>query len=89
VTKVPATPTQTTGPAAARNRRQPICIPPSNKMTARATVTTRWTVVTDTRPRAGMTSEATAAASRKIAGGGPDTFADPVGQHRGHDRSPR
>jgi hypothetical protein len=58
-------------PAAARNRRQPICIPPSNKMTARATVTTRWTVVTDTRPRAGMTSEATAAASRKIAGGGP------------------
>ena len=47
VTNVPATPIQTTGPAAARNRRQPICIPPSNKMTARATVTTRWTVVTD------------------------------------------
>ena len=47
VTKVPATPTQTTGPAAVRNRRQPMCIPPSNKMTTSATDTTRWTVVTD------------------------------------------
>jgi hypothetical protein len=70
VTKVPATPTQTTGPAAWRNRRQPICIPPSNKITASATVTTRWTVVTDTWPKAGMRSEASAAATRKIAGAG-------------------
>jgi hypothetical protein len=70
VTKVPATPTQTTGPAAVRNRRQPMCIPPSNKMIASATDTTRWTVVTDSRPNVGITSEATAAASRKIAGAG-------------------
>jgi hypothetical protein len=70
VTKVPATPIQTTGAAAWRNRRQPICIPPSNKMTASAMVTTRWTVVTDTWPSVGTTSEATAAASRKIAGAG-------------------
>ena len=47
VTNVPATPIHTTGPAAAWNRRQPMCIPPSNKMTASATDTTRWTVVTD------------------------------------------
>jgi hypothetical protein len=67
---VPATPTQTTEPAAVRNRRQPMCIPPSNKMTARATDTTSWTVVTDNSPNAGTTSEATAAASRKIAGAG-------------------
>jgi hypothetical protein len=39
-------------------------------MTASATVTTRWTVVTDTWPRAGMRSEASAAASRMIAGAG-------------------
>jgi hypothetical protein len=39
-------------------------------MTARATVTTRWTVVTDTSPSVGTTSEATAAASRKMAGAG-------------------
>jgi len=47
VTNVPATPTQTTGRAALRKRRQPMCIPPSNKMTISATDTTRWTVVTD------------------------------------------
>jgi hypothetical protein len=70
VAKVPATPTQTTAPATGRNRRQPMCIPPSNKMTARATVTTRWTVVTDSCPSVGTRSEATAAASRKIAGAG-------------------
>jgi hypothetical protein len=63
-------PTQITGPAAMRNRRQPICIPPSNKMTARASATTRWTVVTDNSPSVGTRSEATAAASRKIAGAG-------------------
>jgi hypothetical protein len=45
-------------------------MPPSNRMTASATVTTRWTVVTDSWPSAGMMSEATAAASRKIAGAG-------------------
>jgi hypothetical protein len=69
VTKVPATPTQIE-PAAVRNRRQPICIPPSNKMTTRATDTTRWTVVTDSWPNVGITSEAAVAASRKIAGAG-------------------
>jgi hypothetical protein len=70
VTKVPATPTQTTAPAALRNRRQPMCIPPSNKMTTKATDTTRWTVVTDSWPKDGTRSEATAAARRKIAGAG-------------------
>jgi hypothetical protein len=45
-------------------------MPPSNSNTIRATVTTRWTVTTGTRPRAGTRSEATAAASRKIAGAG-------------------
>jgi len=44
--------------------------PPSNKMTASAMVTTRWTVVTDTCPSVGTTSEATAAASKKITGAG-------------------
>jgi hypothetical protein len=57
-------------PAASRNRRQPICIPPSNKMTASPMVTTRWTVVIDTSPSVGTTSEATAAATRKRAGAG-------------------
>jgi hypothetical protein len=35
-------------PGGWRNRRQPMCIPPSNRITASATVTTRWTLVTDT-----------------------------------------
>src|SRR5919108_2637656 len=70
VTKVPATPTQTTGPAAPRNRRQPMCIPPSNRITTSATDTTRWTVVTDSSPSAGTRSEANAAPTRKIAGAG-------------------
>jgi hypothetical protein len=39
-------------------------------MTASAIVTTRWTVVTDTSPSVGTTSEATAAATRKRAGAG-------------------
>ena len=47
-----------------------MCIPPSNRMTASATETIRWTVVTDNSPSAGTTSEATAAATRKIAGAG-------------------
>ena len=70
MTKVPATPTQTTGPAALRNRCQPMCILPSNKMTTRASDTTRWTVVTDSWPNTGIRSEAAAAASRRIAGAG-------------------
>ena len=70
VTKVPATPTQRTGPAALRNRRQPICIPPSNKMTASATDTTRRRWTTDSSPSAGATSKVTAAATRKNAGAG-------------------
>jgi hypothetical protein len=79
VTKVPATPTQTTRPAAVRNRRQPMCIPPSNKMTARATDTTRWTVVTDSCPRDG-TQVGSDGGSEQEDGRGrdPDPFADPV-----------
>ena len=44
VTKVPATPIHTLATAADRNRRQPMRMPPSNKMTASATVTTCSTV---------------------------------------------
>src|SRR5665811_1908571 len=43
VRKVPATPTMTMGAAAARNRRHPMCMPPSNRMHISATVTMRST----------------------------------------------
>src|SRR6185437_6735363 len=43
VRNVPATPVTVTGTAADRNRDQPICIPPSNKMHTSATVTSRST----------------------------------------------
>ena len=46
VTTVPATPSHTTAPAAARNRRHPMCMPPSNRMNTNATVTicsSTWT----------------------------------------------
>src|SRR5439155_26987520 len=67
---VPSSPTVTTGAKAARVRFQPMCIPPSNRMTISPTVTTRCTVITDTRPSAATRSDATAATSRKIAGAG-------------------
>ena len=70
VTKVPATPSQTTAPAADRNRRQPMCMPPSNRITTSATVTTRSTVWIGMCASAGTRSEATAAPIRKIAGAG-------------------
>ena len=63
-------PIHTTGAAAALNRRQPSCIPPSNSTTISATVTIRCTFVIDNRPTAGTRSEAIAAAMRKIAGAG-------------------
>jgi len=53
-----------------RNRRQPMCIPPSNSSMISITVTTRCTVTTGIRPNAGTTSDATAATIRKIAGAG-------------------
>lgn len=52
------------------NRRQPIRMPPSNKITARATVTTCSTVANDKLPKRGQMSEAAAAPIRKNAGAG-------------------
>ena len=47
-----------------------MCMPPSNSNRISITVTTRCTVSTGTCPSAGTRSEATAAATRKIAGAG-------------------
>src|SRR5258707_337403 len=57
-------------PGADGNRRQPMCMPPSNRIGISAIVTARCTVLTDTDDNAGTRSEATAAAIRKIAGAG-------------------
>ena len=73
VTSVPATPSQTTGPATARNRRRPMCMPPSSRITASATVTMRSTVVIDSSPSRGTRSDTTAAPIRKRAGAGTRT----------------
>src|SRR6185312_2565390 len=61
VRNVPATPVTVTGTAADRNRDQPICIPPSNKMHTSATVTSRSTTRCGGSCSAGMTLTATAA----------------------------
>jgi hypothetical protein len=47
-----------------------MCIPPPNRITANATVTSRCTVSVDSPSRLGTTSEATAAHTRKISGAG-------------------
>ena len=70
VAKVPTTPIQTTGPTTVPNRRRPMFMPPSNRITASATVTIRSTSVMGSRPSPGHRSEASAEASRKIAGAG-------------------
>jgi hypothetical protein len=48
VAKVPMIPSEMIGAAAALNLRHPMCIPPSNKMTASATVTTCSTALIGT-----------------------------------------
>src|SRR5579862_5656381 len=76
VTTVPAIPVQTMAPAAVRNRCRPMCRPPSNKMIASATVTTRSTVVAGSTVPAeesaadGHSWAAITAATRKNAGAG-------------------
>ena len=70
VRNVPATPTTTMGAAAPRNRRQPMCMPPSNKMHNNATVTMRSTMRSGGAPRSGRAAAATAAAARNRAGAG-------------------
>ncbi|HEX6522154.1 MAG TPA: hypothetical protein VF070_19430 [Streptosporangiaceae bacterium] len=70
VRNVPATPATVTGTATDRNRDQPIRMPPSNKMHASATVTTRSTACCGGACRAGTTLTATAAPTRTSAGDG-------------------
>ena len=56
--------------AFARNRLQPIPIPPLNRITMSATVTTRCTPVIEFGDSVGKRSLASAAATRKITGAG-------------------
>ncbi len=70
VRAVPTRPSQAMEPAEARNRRHPMCIPPSNRMKINATVTSRSSVSTGTVESCGQMSAATAAATRKMAGAG-------------------
>ncbi len=70
VTSVPAIPVQMMAAAAVRNLRRPMCMPPSNKMTASATVTTRSTVSTGSAVAEGHSCAAMTAATRKNAGAG-------------------
>ena len=68
VTSVPATPSHNTRPATGRKRDSPMCIPPSNRSTTRATVTIRWSTLMLRDPRSGNRSADTEAASRNSAG---------------------
>ena len=70
VRNVPASPTAAIGPAADRNRAQPICMPPSNKMHTSAMVTTWSTACPGGACRPGITYTATAAPARTSAGEG-------------------
>ena len=71
VAKVPRTPRTVIGHAEARKRRQPICMPPSKRMTTMATTPIRSTVRMETcSPIPEKTSETIAAATRKIPGAG-------------------
>ncbi len=70
VTTVPATPSHATPARAGRIRSQPMCMPPSKRISTSATVTIRWSVTIGSSPRRGTTSEATAATIRKRAGAG-------------------
>ena len=82
VTSVPAIPVQTMAAAAVRNRRLPMCIPPSNKMIASATVTTRSTVVTGSAVAVGHSCAAIDRRDEEERGRGhPEPGAEPVGEH--------
>src|SRR6476620_1381255 len=70
VTTVPATPSHTTAPAAARNRRHPMRMPPSNRMNTNATVTISPSMSVGTERKPGNTAPHTAAAIRNTAGAG-------------------
>lgn len=70
VTAVPATPSHTIGTAEARNRRQPMPIPPSKRTKTRATETTRSSRARPASVTFGSHSAATAAATRKKTGAG-------------------
>ena len=70
MTKVPATPSQTTPPATGRKRASPMCMPPSKRIRTSAIVTIRWSARIDSEPRSGKRSAQTDAATRKIAGVG-------------------
>ena len=83
VTSVPATPSQTVAPAAERNRRRPMCMPPSKRITASATVTICSTVgIADRaqpRPQVGGDRGADQEDRRRRDA---QPLAEPVGQHR-------
>ena len=71
VAKVPSTPSERTGMALRRIRFQPMCMPPSNRITTSATVAMRPTVCSEIAlPSRGQRSDAPAATARKIAGAG-------------------
>src|SRR6478735_2103740 len=70
VTTVPATPSHTTATAADRNRRHPMCMPPSNRMKTKATVTICSSTSMGTDRNPGNTAPHTAAAIRNTAGAG-------------------
>jgi hypothetical protein len=71
VAKVPTTPSETISSAEARKRRQPTCRPPSKRIMIRATTPIRSTSRIETCAASeGKRSDASAAASRKIAGRG-------------------
>ena len=71
VPNVPSTPRVTIGPAEARKRRQPTCIPPSKRIRIRQITPIRSTSRIETCSASpGKTSDASAATRRKIAGPG-------------------
>ena len=82
VRNVPATPITAIGAADRRNRDQPRCMPPSNRMHSNATVTTRSTSCSGGECKSGNSRIATAAAHQEQRRPrNMDPFAQPVGQH--------
>jgi hypothetical protein len=70
VRNVPATPTALIGRTAARKRRQPMCMPPSNRISTKAIVTTSVTTTTSEINSDGTKAAASAAPTSIRSGAG-------------------
>ena len=86
-----ATPSERIGTAAARKRRQPMCSPPSKRITISATTAIRSTVTNEIASceATGQTSEATAAASEEERGARDRSRSASSAEERGREKPGR